>query len=253
MLGGNSTVGHIQNSPVASADCCAILALQKHEAALTRLRREQYPHCDFLYDNPHDRRPDPKAELDYSRSKVWSGYYAKIENLESRRTELAYRRQTLIFAVIGLSYDLAVVQANDVIDRGLRGEEAARAYREEAALLLKEVSSARRVSCERLGLSSEDTEGLKDLAAQAFDQVHYDFQRLLAGLPMAPARTNGRRFRQIRVDAKLQKEEVGRASTIDRIEKNIPVKPTTLDAAIRKLAQLLHKTPRDLKAELEAD
>jgi hypothetical protein len=273
MLVGNSAVGHIQNLAVASADCSAILAQQKHEAAPTRLRREQYPHCDFLYDNSHDRRPDPKAELDYSRLKVWSGYYAQIKNLESRRTELAHRQRTLDFAVTCLSYDLTVLQANYVLDRGLRGDEAARAYRDEAVSLLEEVSSSWRASCERLGVSFEDdTEGLKDLA-QAFHRVRDDFQRLLAGLPTASAaeadrqaayermpapaasagrvnpsvRINGVRMREFRHEEKLTQEklaEYGGVSVIQisRAERlNHKWKLSTLDDFVDKLTERGYK------------
>jgi hypothetical protein len=274
MLAGNSAVGHIQNLAVASADCCAILAQQKHEAAApTRLWREQYPLYGFLCDNSHDPRPDSKTKLDYARVKVWGGYYAKIENLKSRRTEVDYRQRTLGFAVTCLSYDLAVLQANYVIDRGLRGDEAAHAYRDEAASLLEEVSSSRRANCERLGVSFEDdTEGLKDLA-QAFHQVRDDFQRLLAGLPTAPAAEadrqaayermpasaapasrvttsvpiNGVRMREFRDEEKLTQEKLAEyggmsVSHISRAERlNHTWKLSTLDDFVGKLTKRGYK------------
>jgi hypothetical protein len=74
-----------------------------------------------------------------------------------------------------------------------------------------------------------------------------------ADVAIPTKRINGKRFQQIRLGNNIQKGEVGSASTIDRIEKDIPVKPQTLDAAIRKLAKLLEKQPRDLRIELEAD
>jgi hypothetical protein len=257
MLAGNSAAaGFIQNLAVASADLCAILAQQKHEAAPTRLRREKYPYCNFLYDNSHDRWPDPKAELDYSRSNVWEGYYAKIGNLENRRTELADRQRTLVFAVTCLSYDLAVLQANYVIDRGLRGDEAARLYRDEVKSLLEEVSSTWRASCGRLAVTIA-----QDLA-QPFRRVQDDFRRLLVGLPAAPraeeqmltpaaltarvnssVRINGARMRRFRHEQRPQLSqeklaEYGGVSVIQisRAERlNHPWKLSTLEDFVESL------------------
>lgn len=100
----------------------------------------------------------------------------------------ADRHEKLNYATAGLSYDLAVIQANYAIDRGLRGEQAIRVFRDEAAELLEEVTSSWLASCERLAVTFEDdTEEVKDLA-QPFHRVRDDLRRLLPELPLAEMR-----------------------------------------------------------------
>jgi hypothetical protein len=154
----------------------------------TCLRRDRYPFCYWLFDHAHERLADPKAELDYWTAHVWKGFHILIENCERLSREgmaWANRHEKLNFAIAGLSYDLAVLQANYVIDRGLRGEDAMRAFRDESAELLEEVTSSWRASCERLAVTFEDdTEEVKDLA-QPFHRVRDDLRRLLPELPAA--------------------------------------------------------------------
>ena len=78
----------------------------------------------------------------------------------------------------GLSYDLAVLQANDIIDRELRGEVAIRAFQDESEGLIESVRTFGRESSKRLGLSSrkQEKEGV-DLA-QSFREVGADLRRL---------------------------------------------------------------------------
>jgi len=95
----------------------------------------------------------------------------------------AVRHEYLDFAIGGLSYDLAVVQANYVLDRGLRGDEAMQVFRDESAELLEEVTSSWRASCKRLAITFEDeTEKVNDLA-QPFHRVRDDLRWLLHELP----------------------------------------------------------------------
>jgi DNA-binding XRE family transcriptional regulator len=88
-------------------------------------------------------------------------------------------------AIVGLSYDLAVLEANYAIERGLRGEEAMRVFRDETTELLEEVTSLLRASSERLAVTFDDeAEEVKGLA-QPFHRVQDDLRRLLHGLPSA--------------------------------------------------------------------
>lgn len=117
---------------------------------------------------------------------VWQGYHDLLENYARMQMARADRYQKLNFAIAGLSYDLAVLQANYAIDRDLRGEEAMRAFQDEGADLLKEVTAAWRTSGERLDLSFEDDpEAVKDFA-QPFHRVRDDLRRLLHDLPPTP-------------------------------------------------------------------
>ncbi len=151
----------------------------------TGLQRARYPFGYWRYDPSHERLQDPKAELAYWKDHVWRGYHVLIESHERAGMAEVDRHEKLSFAIAGLSYDLAVLQANNVIDRGLRGEDAMRALRDEAAELLEEVTSSWRASCERLAVTFEDdTEEVKDLA-QPFDRVRDDLRRLLPELLLA--------------------------------------------------------------------
>jgi hypothetical protein len=98
----------------------------------------------------------------------------------------ANRYEKLNSAIDGLSYDLAVLQANYVVDRGLRGEAVIRAYRDEAAELLNfKVIASWRASCERLSITFDDqTEDGRDLT-QSFQRVGDDLRQLLPNLPPA--------------------------------------------------------------------
>jgi hypothetical protein len=126
------------------------------------------------------------------------------------------RREKLNFAVGGLSFDLAVVQANCAIDRGLRGEEAMQAFRDEAALLLEEVTSSWRASCERLAVTFEDdTEEVKNLA-QPFHRVRDDLRRLLHELP--PASKPSQSQEQVPEQTKVYKTNFAR--NVDRLRKD---------------------------------
>ncbi|MGA2117525.1 MAG: hypothetical protein ABSH56_22530 [Bryobacteraceae bacterium] len=152
----------------------------------THLHRDRYPFGYWLYDHSHEPTPDVKAELDYWKAHVWQGYHILIANCERLAREgmaWANRHEKLNFAIAGLSYDLALLEANYVIDRGLRGDEAMRTFRDESAELLEEVTSSWRASCERLAITfDDDAEEVKNLA-QPFHGVRDDLRRLLRELP----------------------------------------------------------------------
>lgn len=73
-------------------------------------------------------------------------------------------------ATIGLSYDLAVIQANYLIDLSLRGDDGLRAFHNEAAALLERVTGEWAVGCARLTLSSDDGSHVT-LLTEAFSRV----------------------------------------------------------------------------------
>jgi hypothetical protein len=189
--------GWIQDLASASAEYCIVCGTRAFELetaaaangdSVTGLRRDRYPFRYWLHDHSHEPKADPKAELDYWKAHVWRGHDVLIANYERLGMAWADRHEKFNSATAGLSYDLAVLQANYVIDRELRGEEAMRVFRDEVAEILEEVTSSWRASCERLAVTFEDdTEELKDLA-QPFHRVRDDLRRLLSQLPPATER-----------------------------------------------------------------
>jgi hypothetical protein len=153
----------------------------------TRLRRDSYPEWSWLYNHLHKPLADPKAEYDYWTAHIWHGYNTLIDNYVFRgMSSSANRHEKLDSAIDGLSYDLAVLQANYVVDRGLRGEAVMRTFRDEAAELLNfKVIASWRASCERLSITFDDqTEDGRDLT-QSFQRVRDDLRQLLPNLPPA--------------------------------------------------------------------
>jgi hypothetical protein len=184
--------GCIRDPALASAEYCDVRATRVFEletvaAAGGGLRRDRYPFCYWLYDHLHEPITEPKTEFDYWKKHIWRGYHVLIEKYEAMGMALPDRQAKLNYATAGLSYDLAVLQANYVLDRSLRGDEAMRTFRDESAELLEELASSWRASCERLTVTFEDdSEELKDLA-QPVHRVQDDLRRLLAELPARSA------------------------------------------------------------------
>ncbi len=155
-----------------------------NSAGYTGLRRGLYPFGYWLHG--HETLPDPKAELDHWTAHVWRGFHALIDGYAKQTTaSAASRHEKLSSATTGLSYDLAVLRANHVIDRGLRGDGAMQAYRDEAKELLEEVTSAWRAAGERLAVEFEDEAEAVNALARPFHRVRDDLRRLLAELPPA--------------------------------------------------------------------
>jgi hypothetical protein len=117
---------------------------------------------------------------------IWRRYHALIENYArmvrggGRWDELGL---VLNRAITSLSYDLVVLQANYVIDRGLRGEEALRVFWDEATKILEEVTSAWRAICEQLAVTFEDDAKETKEREQPFHRVRDDLRRLLHDMP----------------------------------------------------------------------
>jgi hypothetical protein len=81
----------------------------------------------------------------------------------------------------GLSYDLAVLQANYIIDRGLYGEAAMRAFQDESADLIESVRTFCREGSKRLGLAyaRQEKEGVDP--TELFRDVGEDLRNLASG------------------------------------------------------------------------
>jgi hypothetical protein len=185
----------IMNLCLASAQDCekrAARAFELEKAAESDegplgLRRDRYSTSYWLYDHPHNPMADPGSELDYWTSHIWECFrgliddYAKIVENDKRKGGALWadRGERLNEAVTKLSYDLAVLQANYVLDLGLRGEDAMQTFRDEGLRLLNLVKSAWRTSSEALALSSGDEHEDPRRSAQAFHRVSDDLQQLL--------------------------------------------------------------------------
>jgi hypothetical protein len=75
----------------------------------------------------------------------------------------------------------------------------------------------------------------------------------IPSIPTKHSRINGRLFQGIRLRYHIQKAEVGKPSTIDRIERDNPtVKAKTVDAAVERLASVLSKKDPDQKITYKA-
>jgi hypothetical protein len=184
------------------------------------LYRDRYA-CDwgepyFLYDGPSRSFSDPKSEFEYWTEHIWSGFNGAIAKLDQihgarkrrdKETRKEFkdrigRRVDSLYACMqrsirGLSYDLAVLQANYIIDRGLRGDQAIRAFQDESAGLIERVRTFGREGSKRLGLSYSRQEKAGVDPIKPFREVGEDLRQLTAasavdpGLQPAPALDGG--------------------------------------------------------------
>jgi hypothetical protein len=86
-------------------------------------------------------------------------------------------------SIPGLSYDLAVLQANYIIDRGLHGDAALRTFQEECVGLIESVRKVGRETSELLGLSSSRQEKEDVDPTKPFREVGEDLQHLTSAMP----------------------------------------------------------------------
>jgi hypothetical protein len=207
-------LGFIQDLIQRSAEYCEELETRGIELgrAPTKpdvvggLYRDRYP-CDWgepyaLYDGPPRSVSDPKVEFEYWSEHIWSGFsvlVAKLDQMHSARkrqdkeTRKEFRdrmRQrvhdlyaSMRVAIRGLSYDLAVLQANYIIDRGLRGDAAISTFQDDSASLIESVRTFGRNSSKRLGLSygKQEKEGVDP--AKPFREVREDLRNLTSAIP----------------------------------------------------------------------
>jgi hypothetical protein len=178
--------GWIRNVILASAEYCNVLAERAleldravAEGASAGLRRDRYPFCSWLDDHSHEPMPNIEAELEDCKARVWRGYRRLIKKYQLMKIDPPDRGEKLNSATAGLSYDVVVLQANYVIDRGLHGDEAMRIFQNESAELLKKVTSSWRASGKRLGVAFDRAEELEYLA-HPFRRVSDDLRRLVA-------------------------------------------------------------------------
>jgi hypothetical protein len=165
------------------------------------LYRDRYP-CDWgepwvLYGGPPRSFSDPQTEFEYWSEHIWSGFsevLAKLDQMKGPRqrqekeTRQAYwthvkkwvdLRYTAMWRTVrGLSYDLAVLHANYLIDRGLCGDAAAREFQNISADLVEKVKEFWHDSSKRLGLSSRKQERQLLTVAEPFQEVGADLRNL---------------------------------------------------------------------------
>jgi hypothetical protein len=179
------------------------------------LRREDYEtglHLPFaLYDVPHDRLLDPKAEFDYWEERSWQNFRGLLKTpdgvviadrvadkrlpgetrlrFRNRVHNRVLRRYELIESVIeNLGLDLAVLLANYVIDRRLVDSRAQSAYAAESGPLVEKIEAFWVETSRRLGLSCRKPPkgGLEPIDfAKPFSRVSPDLARLVARAPNA--------------------------------------------------------------------
>jgi len=236
--------GQVINQPcLASADTCKKLETREIELKTTAassgpygLRRDQYPLVSWLYDHSHEPLADPEAELAYWTSHIWGRFRELIEDF-GRIIEDTKRKgdslgldpaAKLNDAIVGLSYDLAVLQANHVLDRGLRGESAVSAFRTAEGPLLEEIGTARRTSKIRWAVSDQHEEELARSSATALRRVGRDLQELLILMGSKEMLQAGRRersrdgaFLKLVLTARPAAESKLRRAATDAIEKDL--------------------------------
>jgi hypothetical protein len=151
----------------------------------------------WLYREAHEPLLDPDDEFRYWKKYVWKGFRAAVDGYE--RTTIPRRRQpnetkqrygirvrirreclfgVLNDAVQGLSYDLAVLQANYAIDRGLLGETAIRVFHDESTQLIQAVRSAWQKGLQVLDCYTRKS-GHLDLT-EPFREVEAGLQRFMS-------------------------------------------------------------------------
>jgi hypothetical protein len=190
--------------------------------SLPGLHRDKYPRLfpalNWPFTEPLDPLLDANAELTFREKCVWRSFdeaidgQARAPRIRRRwidqegnkcaqtREDVCRRAKERVESRTGclssllqdLSYDLAVVRANYVIDRDLRGDDAVRVFKEESAALVESVRSAWRKSSKRLGLSwRKDTNSDFE---ELFRKVGEDLLRLTAAMPsLRPKATQGDR------------------------------------------------------------
>jgi hypothetical protein len=173
------------------------------------LRRDRYP-CDHpvpytLYTEPHRPLADPKEEFAFWDERVWKSFVDSIaevargrrpkrrwidkdgnmhaEHNDKARSQVADRvaKRTELLAAwtLGLTYDVAVLQANYIIDRGLRGEGAIRAFEFESTELAEKIRQWWRAASKQWGLSWKKQEKKGVDFGKPFREVGADFRELI--------------------------------------------------------------------------
>ena len=208
---------YIQGLIKLSTDFCAELESNAAELrplvdelnTVLGLRRDRYP-CDHpvpysLYTEPHRPLADPKEEFAFWDGRVWESFVRSIEEIASGRRDgrrwidadgvmhvepndqarlrvrkRVERRTELLTAwTLGLSYDVAVLQANYIIDRRLRGEGAIRAFELESTELVEKIRQSWRAASKQWGLSWKKQEKKEIDFSKPFRDVCADLRELI--------------------------------------------------------------------------
>jgi hypothetical protein len=122
------------------------------------LRRDLYPLPSWLYDHSHKALTDQNEELSYWTTHIWKSFrdlvdeYASINDQVKRSGEAGWseRGEKLIDAFIGLSYDLGLVHANDLLVLGVSRDDVLQLFGDRKASLLTEMEVAWQRACEKL-------------------------------------------------------------------------------------------------------
>jgi hypothetical protein len=207
-------MGSIQGLIQRSVEYCEELETARLELGLAPTRpagvgglyRDRYP-CDWgefyvLYGGPPRSFSDPKIEFEYWTEHIWSGFNEEIARLDQihglrkrqgqeTRQKLKERIRRRVVALYdcmkrwirGLSYDLAVLQANYIIDCGLRGDAAMRTFQDQSVGLMESVRTFGHEISKRLGLSYKRQEEAGVDPAKPFAEVREDLRLLMLAMP----------------------------------------------------------------------
>jgi hypothetical protein len=192
--------GVIQSLCLASAEQCEAFAIQSCELEIAAqsgdrpgLRRDRYRAISWLEDDA-ESSADSNEELNRRRLQAWKSYGARIEEyrqiIENQmKRELPVwpgREENLSEAAIGLAYDLALLLANNLLDRRLHGGDLETEFREETEKLNGQISETWRQNREQLALPVSNGQLRFPDFSRCFDRVGTDLKHLDELLPTAP-------------------------------------------------------------------
>jgi hypothetical protein len=205
-----------------SAEYCEQLEARSREIGAPQkpsgarvLYRDRYP-CGWgepymLYDGPPRQFPEPTAEFEYWTEHIWSGFnddIAKLSqmHLPQKRREnearqaywvrvkhrIGFRYTILKKTLRGLSYDLAVLHANHIIDQGFQGDDAVGAFQSESPIIIQTIERFWRESSKLLGLSRRKQENVVDAVAGILREVETDMSGITSQIvsPSKPGLPN---------------------------------------------------------------
>lgn len=187
----------VQKAGLESAKYCKELSRRSYEYPLavndnpprTRLRRDVHPsdHSHFygsLYD--HDKEPfaDPNGELSFWKDRALEMYAKDIDMAGCVTVGAVHTKsQALIEAISQLSYDLAVLHGNYILDCELRGEKAILAFDNEVFELIKTVTKLQQDGARRLAVSRDSRIDRESALKIPFLRIRRELERLLPNLP----------------------------------------------------------------------
>lgn len=184
--------GVIQSLCLASAEQCEAFAIQSRELEIAAqsgdrpgLRRDRYRVISWL-NGDQESLANANEERKRRESQAWQAYRNRIEEYQQIiKSQLQHgllvwpgRGEKLSEAVTGLAYDLALLLANDLLDRGLRGVDLTREFRGDAETRVCELTATWRGNLEQLALPVPDSASEMPDLSRAFDRVATDLKHL---------------------------------------------------------------------------